>query len=76
MNVLIIEEDEKHMHVMFRCGLDAHASFFVQFLEQYKPEGLNVSRISRPSHTKTKIQKDDKLSFFLCSYWTKVTSEM
>lgn len=38
------------------------------------PGGLNLSRLSRPSHTKT---KGDKLfSFFLCSYWTKVTSEM
>lgn len=77
MNVLIIEEDERNKHVMFRCGLDAHGSCFVQHLAQYKPEGLNASRLSRPSHAKNKNTKYDKLlSFFLCSYWTKVTSEM
>ncbi len=66
MNVLIIEEDEKHKHVMFRCGLDAHASCFVQYLEQYKPQGLNVSRLSRPSYTNTKIQKVTNCSRSFC----------
>lgn len=60
----------KNKHVMFRCGLDAHASHFVQYLEQYSPQGLNVSK----SHKNTK--GDKLLWFFLSSHWTRVTSEM
>lgn len=65
MNTLIIQKDEKQAcHI--QVWSDAHASRFVQYLEQYNPWGLNVSRFTGPSHTNTKTQKVTNCSGTFC----------